>query len=86
MDGLWPDEQPEHPTKALQILVSRARAALRAAEQMLDGFEHQRVRWFWALAHARVSELCLQLERARRRGTTCWRRCRWSTGSGQRPM
>jgi DNA-binding SARP family transcriptional activator len=26
VDGLWPDEQPEHPVKALQILVSRARA------------------------------------------------------------
>src|ERR1700683_41749 len=28
VDGLWPDEQPEHPAKALQILVSRARARL----------------------------------------------------------
>src|SRR6266536_5588363 len=28
MDGLWPDEQPENPAKALQILVSRARAKL----------------------------------------------------------
>src|SRR5262249_21909636 len=28
MDALWPDEQPEHPAKALQILVSRARARL----------------------------------------------------------
>ncbi len=28
VDALWPDEQPEHPTKALQILVSRARARL----------------------------------------------------------
>ncbi|WP_260728461.1 ATP-binding protein [Dactylosporangium roseum] len=28
MDGLWPDERPEHPTKALQMLVSRARAQL----------------------------------------------------------
>jgi predicted ATPase/DNA-binding SARP family transcriptional activator len=28
VEGLWPDEQPEHPTKALQILVSRARAQL----------------------------------------------------------
>ncbi len=28
MDGLWPDEQPEHPVKALQVLVSRARARL----------------------------------------------------------
>jgi predicted ATPase/DNA-binding SARP family transcriptional activator len=27
-DELWPDEQPEHPVKALQILVSRARARL----------------------------------------------------------
>ncbi|MDR0343246.1 MAG: AfsR/SARP family transcriptional regulator [Nocardiopsaceae bacterium] len=25
---LWPDEQPEHPAKALQVLVSRARARL----------------------------------------------------------
>ncbi len=28
MDALWPDEQPEHPVKALQVLVSRARARL----------------------------------------------------------
>jgi predicted ATPase/DNA-binding SARP family transcriptional activator len=28
VDALWPDEQPEHPLKALQILVSRARARL----------------------------------------------------------
>jgi predicted ATPase/DNA-binding SARP family transcriptional activator len=28
VDALWPDEQPEHPFKALQILVSRARARL----------------------------------------------------------
>ena len=28
VDELWPGEQPEHPTKALQILVSRARARL----------------------------------------------------------
>jgi DNA-binding SARP family transcriptional activator len=27
-DALWPDEQPEHPFKALQVLVSRARARL----------------------------------------------------------
>jgi predicted ATPase/DNA-binding SARP family transcriptional activator len=30
VDGLWPDEQPENPTKALQVLVSRARAQLGA--------------------------------------------------------
>ena len=28
--GLWPDEQPEHPTKAVQMLVSRARTRLGA--------------------------------------------------------
>jgi len=28
LDALWPDEQPEHPFKALQVLVSRARARL----------------------------------------------------------
>jgi predicted ATPase/DNA-binding SARP family transcriptional activator len=28
VDGLWPEEQPENPTKALQVLVSRARAQL----------------------------------------------------------
>jgi predicted ATPase/DNA-binding SARP family transcriptional activator/tetratricopeptide (TPR) repeat protein len=28
VDGLWPDEQPKNPTKALQILVSRVRAQL----------------------------------------------------------
>jgi len=30
VDGLWPEEQPGHPAKALQILVSRARAQLGA--------------------------------------------------------
>ena len=28
VDALWPDEQPEHPFKALQVLVSRARTRL----------------------------------------------------------
>src|SRR5215475_7637995 len=28
VEALWPDEQPEHPVKALQILISRARARL----------------------------------------------------------
>jgi predicted ATPase/DNA-binding SARP family transcriptional activator len=28
VDGIWPDEQPENPTKALQVLVSRVRAQL----------------------------------------------------------
>jgi predicted ATPase/DNA-binding SARP family transcriptional activator len=28
VEGLWPDEQPENPTKALQLLVFRARAQL----------------------------------------------------------
>ena len=28
VDALWPDEQPEHPSKALQVLVSRARTRL----------------------------------------------------------
>ncbi|WP_410670612.1 ATP-binding protein [Amycolatopsis sp. cmx-4-68] len=28
IEGLWPDERPEHPAKALQVLVSRARARL----------------------------------------------------------
>ncbi len=28
IDGLWPEQQPRHPTKALQVLVSRARARL----------------------------------------------------------
>jgi len=30
VDALWPDEQPDHPVKALQVLVSRARARLGA--------------------------------------------------------
>jgi predicted ATPase/DNA-binding SARP family transcriptional activator len=30
VEGLWPDEQPEHPAKALQVVVSRARALLGA--------------------------------------------------------
>jgi predicted ATPase/DNA-binding SARP family transcriptional activator/tetratricopeptide (TPR) repeat protein len=30
IDELWPDEQPEHPAKALQVLVARARAQLGA--------------------------------------------------------
>jgi predicted ATPase/DNA-binding SARP family transcriptional activator len=28
VDALWPDEQPDHPLKALQVLVSRARTRL----------------------------------------------------------
>jgi hypothetical protein len=28
VDALWPNEQPEHPVKAVQILVSRARTRL----------------------------------------------------------
>lgn len=28
VDGLWPDDVPEHPTKALQLLVSRLRSRL----------------------------------------------------------
>ncbi|PXY20075.1 ATP-binding protein [Prauserella flavalba] len=28
VDGLWPQEQPENPTKALQVVVSRARSSL----------------------------------------------------------
>jgi predicted ATPase/DNA-binding SARP family transcriptional activator len=28
VDALWPDEQPEHPVKAVQVLVSRVRARL----------------------------------------------------------
>src|SRR6266536_1445980 len=28
VEGLWPDEQPENPAKALHVLVSRARAQL----------------------------------------------------------
>jgi predicted ATPase/DNA-binding SARP family transcriptional activator len=30
VEGLWPDEQPSNPAKALQVLVSRARAQLGA--------------------------------------------------------
>jgi predicted ATPase/DNA-binding SARP family transcriptional activator/tetratricopeptide (TPR) repeat protein len=30
VEGLWPDEQPEHPAKALQVVVSRARSQLGA--------------------------------------------------------
>jgi predicted ATPase/DNA-binding SARP family transcriptional activator len=30
VDALWPDDQPEHPVKALQVLVSRARSRLGA--------------------------------------------------------
>ncbi|MFI7547116.1 ATP-binding protein [Actinoplanes sp. NPDC049599] len=30
VEGLWPDARPEHPAKALQILVSRARSQLGA--------------------------------------------------------
>ncbi|GAB3813059.1 hypothetical protein GCM10027605_56010 [Micromonospora zhanjiangensis] len=31
IDGLWPEDAPEHPTKALQLLVSRLRARLGPA-------------------------------------------------------
>jgi predicted ATPase/DNA-binding SARP family transcriptional activator len=30
VEGLWPDERPEHPAKALQVVVSRARSQLGA--------------------------------------------------------
>jgi predicted ATPase/DNA-binding SARP family transcriptional activator len=30
VEGLWPEEQPEHPAKALQVIVSRTRAQLGA--------------------------------------------------------
>jgi hypothetical protein len=30
VDGLWPDGLPEHPAKALQVVVSRTRAQLGA--------------------------------------------------------
>jgi len=30
VEGLWPDERPENPTKALQVVISRARAQLGA--------------------------------------------------------
>jgi predicted ATPase/DNA-binding SARP family transcriptional activator len=30
VEGLWPEERPEHPAKALQVVVSRARAQLGA--------------------------------------------------------
>jgi predicted ATPase/DNA-binding SARP family transcriptional activator len=30
VEGLWPDEQPEHPAKALQVVVSRTRAQVGA--------------------------------------------------------
>ncbi|WP_020573795.1 ATP-binding protein [Actinopolymorpha alba] len=30
VEGLWPDEQPDNPTRALQVLVSRARAQVGA--------------------------------------------------------
>jgi hypothetical protein len=32
VEGLWPDELPEHPAKALQVVVSRARAQVGADE------------------------------------------------------
>jgi predicted ATPase/DNA-binding SARP family transcriptional activator len=36
--------------------------ALKAAERMLEAFEGRGVPWIWAQAHARISELCLQVE------------------------
>jgi predicted ATPase len=39
-------------------------AALRATEQMLAALEKHYVAWAWALTHTRISELCMQLERA----------------------
>src|SRR6266540_1897677 len=37
-------------------------SALKAAERMLEAFEGRGVPWMWAYAHARISELCLQVE------------------------
>ncbi|MGW4985165.1 hypothetical protein, partial [Streptomyces mirabilis] len=39
--GLWPDELPERPGKALQVLVSRARAQLGLGERGLPESEHE---------------------------------------------
>ena len=51
-------------------------SALNAARRSLEAFEQRRLPYLQAGAHARISELCLQVERARRHGATCWRRCR----------
>src|ERR1700722_12166831 len=32
VEGLWPEEKPENPAKALQILVSRVRSQLGSAD------------------------------------------------------
>lgn len=37
-------------------------SALKAAERMLEAFEGRGVPWMWALAHGRITELCLQVE------------------------
>jgi len=37
--------------------------AMKAAQRSLEAVEDQQVPWLWALAHCRVAELCLQVER-----------------------
>jgi DNA-binding response OmpR family regulator len=36
VEGLWPEELPDHPAKALQVVVSRARAQLGAGDELAD--------------------------------------------------
>ncbi len=56
IEGLWPDVQPENPTKALQVLVSRARAQLGS-----DVIASTPVGYRLALAEEQVDASAVQL-------------------------
>ncbi|QEU96696.1 AfsR/SARP family transcriptional regulator [Streptomyces kanamyceticus] len=59
VQGLWPDALPQHPDKALQVLVSRARAALGA-----DVLVSTPVGYRLALADEQVDSAALPLHAA----------------------
>jgi DNA-binding response OmpR family regulator len=55
VEGLWPDEQSEHPTKALQVLVSRAQAQLDAASSPASRARSVPARRCWSWTTASMS-------------------------------
>ena len=64
VDGLWPDERPENPAKALQVLVSRARAQLGA-----DVIVSTPTGYRLTLAEDQVDSSAVLLTRPRARGS-----------------
>ncbi|KAA2262633.1 AfsR/SARP family transcriptional regulator [Solihabitans fulvus] len=91
--GLWPDEQPEHPAKALQLLVSRARARLGAdvivstptgyrlsfGEDAVDATAVQ-LHASASAEHARAGDHAAALDRAEAGLALCDGAASWDTG------